>query len=191
MNTANKFTMARIVLVPLFLFFIYFDIIPYNYFWAALVFIIASITDWADGHIARKNKLVTNFGKFLDPIADKILVISALICFIELNFAHSVSVIIVITREFIVSGIRLLSLSVGGVAVSANWWGKVKTALQMIGIIAVLIAYEFGKTVLMNDAFAESVARASNIYMWVLAVYTLISGMTYVIQNKEIIFKDM
>ncbi|NLL91987.1 MAG: CDP-diacylglycerol--glycerol-3-phosphate 3-phosphatidyltransferase [Ruminococcaceae bacterium] len=191
MNTANKFTLARIILVPLFLLFIYLDAIPYNYFWAALIFIVASITDLIDGHIARKNKIVTNFGKFLDPIADKILVISALICFIDLNFAHSVSVIIVITREFIVSGIRLLSLSVGGVAVSANWWGKVKTVLQMIGIIAVLIAYEFGKTVLSNGTFTELVAKVSNIYMWALAVYTLVSGMTYVIQNKEIIFKDM
>ena len=110
MNIANKLTLLRVILVPFFAFFMLAgDIVPYSYLWAAVIFAVASITDTADGKIARKYNMVTNFGKFLDPLADKVLVVTALICFVELGWASAWVTAIIVAREFVVSGIRLIA----------------------------------------------------------------------------------
>ena len=138
MNTPNKLTVLRILLVPFFVAFLLIKQIPYNYLWATLIFAIASITDTIDGKMARKYNLVTDFGKFMDPLADKILVTSALVCFIELGFVNSIMVVIILAREFMVTSLRLIASGKGKV-IAASMWGKVKTVSQMVGIVVILL----------------------------------------------------
>ncbi len=114
MNTPNKLTLLRVTLVPIFITFLMIESIPYNYVYALILFVVASLTDLLDGHLARKNNQITTFGKFLDPIADKILVLSAMLCFIELGLSSSIAVIIIITREFMVTSLRLIVVSSDG-----------------------------------------------------------------------------
>lgn len=142
MNTPNKLTIARMILVP---FFVLFTLTGWggdvNRYICLAIFVIASVTDWFDGHLARKNNLVTNFGKFMDPLADKLLVCSALICMIELDRLPAWIVIIVIAREFIISGFRLIAAE-NGVVIAANYWGKFKTASQMVMIILLILDFD-------------------------------------------------
>lgn len=184
MNLPNKLTLARAVLVPVFLTFLLIPAIPYNYLFACIVFAIASLTDYFDGKIARSRNIVTTFGKFLDPLADKILVTGALIAFVQLGLAHSVAVIIIVARDFMVSGIRMLAVSSNGKVIAANWWGKVKTALQMIVILVVLAACQMAAG---SAPLFSAVQLWSGIAVWALAAYTLFSGIVYVVQNKELI----
>ena len=135
MNLPNKLTLLRVILIPFFIFFLLNNSFGKLGFWIALaIFCVASFTDFLDGQIARKYNLVTNFGKFMDPLADKLLVCSALICFIELGILPAWMVIIIIAREFIISGFRLIA-SDNGVVIAASWWGKTKTVSQMVMII--------------------------------------------------------
>lgn len=184
MNLPNKLTVARAVLVPFFLAALLITAIPYNYLWACIIFTVASFTDFLDGKIARSRNMVTTFGKFLDPLADKILVTAALVAFVELGLASSVAVVIIIGRDLMVSGIRMVAVSSDGKVIAANWWGKIKTAMQMITIIAVLVAAHF----CTGDAAAfDAVKYWSGITMWAVAAFTLISGLVYVFQNKKLI----
>ena len=141
MNTPNKLTIARMILVP---FFVLFILTGWggdaNRYVCLAIFVVASITDWFDGHLARKNNLVTNFGKFMDPLADKLLVCSALICMIELDRLPAWFVIIIIAREFIISGFRLIAAE-NGVVIAANYWGKFKTVSQMVMIILLILNF--------------------------------------------------
>ena len=121
MNIANKLTLARIVLVPVFLLLLYIENIPFRFFFALIIFVVASITDLLDGKIARKYGLVTDFGKFLDPLADKILVMAAVVAFIGLRLAHPVAVILIIAREFMINGLRMLAVAGDGKVIAANW----------------------------------------------------------------------
>ena len=136
MNLPNKLTVGRIILVPFFVAAMLIDF-PLHHLVALIIFVIASLTDMLDGKIARKNNLVTDFGKFADPLADKILVLAALLCFVQNGYCDCVAVIIVLFREFSVTSIRLISASKGKV-VAANIFGKIKTVSQMIAIIAIL-----------------------------------------------------
>ena len=139
MNTPNKLTVARMILVPFLVLFMLTDLGgEANRYIALAIFVVASVTDWFDGKLARKYNLVTNFGKFMDPLADKLLVCSAMICFIELEKLPAWFVIIIIGREFIISGFRLIAAE-NGVVIAANYWGKFKTVSQMIMIILLLI----------------------------------------------------
>lgn len=182
MNLPNKLTVLRVILVPVFLIFTYVSAIPYHYILALVVFAAASITDMLDGKIARKHNLVTNFGKFLDPLADKILVISALMAFVDIKDYRlsAIPVIIIIIREFTVSGLRLVTAS-EGVVVAAGIWGKLKTAFTMVGIVAVLlclsIRYDFA--VSPENCAWDSVMLGCNIVIWIAAVLTIISGAVY------------
>ena len=135
MNLPNKLTLLRVILIPFFLLFMYIDI-PFHYGIALVIFAAASITDALDGKIARKRNLVTNFGKFLDPLADKVLVIAALTVFVELSEVNmgAIPLIIITAREFMVSGLRLLAAN-SGVVVAAGIWGKLKTAFTMVAIV--------------------------------------------------------
>ena len=143
MNLPNKLTMFRVILIPFFVFFMlapFFD--GYGNYIAVAIFIIASLTDLLDGKIARKYNLVTNFGKFMDPLADKLLVCSALICLVDLGYLASWIVIIIIAREFIISGFRLVA-SDNGVVIAASYWGKFKTVFQMIMVILLSLHLPF------------------------------------------------
>lgn len=184
MNLPNKLTIARTLLAPLFLLFLLVPSIPGNYLWACIVFAVASITDWLDGHIARSNDSVTTFGKFLDPLADKILVTGALVAFVALDLAGPIPVIIIIARDFMVSAIRLVAATAEGKVIAANWWGKIKTATQMVVIITVLLACHVFRN---NADVFMTVAWWSRFAMWLLAAFTLLSGIVYVIQNKHLI----
>ncbi len=182
MNLPNKLTLLRTVLVPVFLLLLFIDKIPFHFTLSLVVFAAASITDALDGHIARKNNLVTNFGKFLDPLADKVLVISALVAFIELDIAGSVPVIIIIAREFMVSGLRLLAAD-SGVVVAAGFWGKLKTAFTMAAIIFILVNLSVSGDFDWFGFSADKISRAADVIqqvlIWVSAGLTVISGCVY------------
>lgn len=195
MNLPNKLTILRIILVPLFIVALLINF-PLHYLISGLVFGIAAITDSLDGKIARKRNLVTDFGKFADPLADKILVISALVCFMQAGLLGSfgaIMIIIVMFREFAVSGIRLVAASEGKV-VAANIWGKVKTVTQMVGIGVI-----FGMQALLEilNIFKISVPGLDNIFLiagivliWISTLFTIISGIIYIKDNREFL-KDM
>lgn len=181
MNLPNKLTLLRVILVPFFLLFMYLNI-PFNYVIALVIFAMASITDAMDGHIARKNNLVTNFGKFLDPLADKVLVISALCVFVQMSQVPmgAIPLIIIIAREFMVSGLRLLAAD-SGVVVAAGIWGKLKTAFTMVTIIAILLWLSIAEN--LGFDMADSVCKAVDIItialVWISTALTVISGAVY------------
>ena len=171
MNLPNKLTDLRVCLIPLFLAALMIESIPYNIYIALAVFAIASITDWFDGKLARKHNLVTTFGKFLDPLADKMLVMSALCCFTYLDWIDPVAVVIILAREFMVSGLRLVVAN-EGIVVAAGIWGKLKTAFTMIALVAIMFIMGFSgldtQTFIINE-----------ILIWISAVLTIISGGIY------------
>ena len=146
MNLANKLTMIRIFLVPVFLVFITVKEIPYGSIIATFVFIIASLTDQLDGYIARSRNQITNFGKFMDPLADKLLVTAALVSLVELKLVAGWAVVVILAREFAVSGLRTLAAS-DGIVIAASWWGKIKTVTQMIAILLLLLKVNINTSV--------------------------------------------
>ena len=172
MNLPNKLTMFRVVLIPFFIVFLLIPITPYDKWIALAVFIIASLTDLLDGKIARKYHLVTNFGKFMDPLADKLLVCSALICLIELNKIPSWMVIIIIAREFIISGFRLVA-SDNGVVIAASYWGKFKTTFQMAAVCLLI-------------ADIEALFWVTQAVLWIAVALTIVSLIDYLIKNKDV-----
>lgn len=182
MNLPNKLTLSRVILIPFFLLFVYLKF-PFHYLAALAVFTAASITDALDGHIARKNNLVTNFGKFLDPLADKALVMAALAVFVELPEVNmgAVPFIIITAREFMVSGLRLLAAS-SGTVVAAGIWGKLKTAFTMVTIIAILLWMCIKSD--LDFAFIEKISGcidsiAVPVLVWISTALTVISGGIY------------
>jgi len=187
-NTPNKLTILRICMVPFMVLFLLVDVIPFHYLWALIVFSVASITDAIDGHLARKHNLITDFGKFLDPLADKILVISALICFVEMEACSAIVVIIIIAREFLVSALRLVAVGEGKVIAASNW-GKMKTVSQMIAIIYELVFWSlcsiFGA--MMPEVIFTWGHIAGEIMLWIATVLTVISGVDYIWKNRSFI----
>lgn len=178
--------MFRVIVVPFFVFFMCFSAVPLRFLWALMLFALASITDMLDGKVARKYNMVTDFGKFLDPLADKILVAATLICFVELGWTSAWVVFIILAREFIVSGIRLVAASSDKKKViPANIWGKLKTAVTMVAIVVILIL-----AVLMSDfgLLTGFPARIiSDVLMYLSALLTVISGIVYCIDSREFI----
>ena len=197
MNLPNKLTLLRILLVPFFIAAILIDF-PFHNAVALLFFIAASITDLLDGKIARSRNLITDFGKFCDPLADKILVTSALLCFVQMGLCTSVPVIIVLFREFAVTSIRLLAATSGKV-VAANIWGKVKTVTQIIAIIMIFVLQAGLDLLKMNIipvtdsiiSICETVFLwTGEIAIWISTVFCIISGIIYIWDNRKFI-KDM
>lgn len=180
MNLPNKLTIARTIAVPFYVVFMIVTDIPFNYLWALVIFIAASITDMADGKIARKRNLVTNLGKFLDPLADKILVSSALICMVELKWTYSFLVIIIIAREFIVSALRLVAAgNKDHIVIAAGIWGKIKTAFTMVSICLITGMHIFTENInILGDSFPVGVL--SDALMVISTILTIISGVGYV-----------
>lgn len=211
MNTPNKLTVFRILLVPLMV-IIYlistyipgeFLGIPMYAIILDIIFIIGSITDKIDGYLARKNNQITTFGKFLDPIADKILVISAMIILVEMGIIGAWIPIIIITREFVVSGYRLIAVEKKGNVIAANKWGKIKTVTQMIAVIlAFLDKFGFGKFIFRVDSIAESyyssagifmtmpqyiINIAMTVFMVICVISTIFSGYEYLKGGKDLL----
>ena len=175
MNLPNKLTVLRVVMVPFFVFFMLTDAGGAANKWIALaIFIVASLTDMLDGKIARKYNLITNFGKFMDPLADKLLVCSAMICLIPSGKLNTAIVIVIIAREFIISGFRLVA-SDSGIVIAASYWGKFKTVFQMVMII-VLIADLGGVFDLIGQ-----------ILVWIALALTVISLIDYVVKNRQVL----
>lgn len=188
MNLPNKLTLLRIILVPFFIIAMLVNF-PFHYLVAGCIFGIASVTDTLDGKIARSRNLVTDFGKFADPLADKILVLTALVCFLQVGLLGSfgaIPVIIVLFREFAVSGIRLVAASSGKV-VAANIWGKIKTVSQMVGIsviFAMQVVLEILGAMKVSTGFVSEVFYyIGNGLIWLSTVFTLISGIIYLKDN--------
>lgn len=176
MNLANKITLLRVLLVPVFVVVFYLDI-PFNSYLAAVIFIIASLTDALDGHIARSRNLITNFGKFADPLADKVLAAAALIVLVGAGKAPAWIVIVIIAREFAISGFRIIAAS-EGITIAASKWGKAKTVSQLSAIILLL----------MNNLPFSYLRIPMDIIMLYLAlILTIISGADYIIKNHHIL----
>lgn len=177
MNLPNKLTVLRVIMIPFFVLFMLTDLGGAGGKYIALtIFVLASMTDWLDGYLARKNNLVTNFGKFMDPLADKLLVCSAMICLIEKGRLAAWIVIIIIAREFIISGFRLIA-SDNGVVIAASYWGKFKTVFQMAMII-VLILDLGGSFVIVED-----------ILIGVALILTIVSLVDYIVKNKGVLLE--
>ncbi len=193
MNLPNKLTVLRIILVPVFMAFIYIDIIPLHFLWAAIIFAIASLTDMLDGKIARKRNLITTFGKFLDPLADKILVIAALAVFVEIPEIQmsAVPLVIIITREFMVSGMRLLAAE-DGVVIAAGIWGKLKTAFTMAAIVVILLYLVIFCDLGLGSGIQEFVRTwVLDPLIWISAALTVISGVVYMKNGWKFVAKTM
>ncbi|AGK53122.1 CDP-diacylglycerol--glycerol-3-phosphate 3-phosphatidyltransferase [Bacillus sp. 1NLA3E] len=191
MNLPNKITVSRILMIPLFLIVILVPFswgnlsllgveLPVTHFVAALIFIVASTTDWVDGHFARKYNLVTTLGKFLDPLADKLLVSAALIVLVDIGYAPSWIVIVIISREFAVTGLRLILAGTGEV-VAANMLGKIKTWAQIVAISALL---------LHNMIFEMIHIPFDMLALWVALIFTIWSGWDYFAKNKQVLINS-
>ena len=174
MNLPNKLTLMRVILIP---FYVIFQLSSLSWGkWAALlIFAAASLTDFFDGYLARKNNLVTNFGKFMDPLADKLLVCSALICFVYMQKLWAWAVIIIVAREFIISGFRLIAAE-QGIVIAASYWGKFKTVSQMLMIILLILDMEVLKT-------------ATLVVVIIAVLLTVISLIDYIAKNSQVISK--
>lgn len=187
MNLPNRLTLARIAAVPVFLILLLWQF-PFHYFAALVIFVAASLTDLFDGRIARSRGLITDFGKFLDPIADKMLTTAALLGFISLGIGFGTVwiTVIVLIREFSVSSIRMIAAASGKV-VAADKWGKIKTVMQMVGIIMALTFEEF-ISLLPSLLLVGTILRiAYNIVLWFSAVLTVVSGINYLVKNKTFV----
>ena len=175
MNLPNKLTVLRVLMVPFFVLFMLTDLGGVANKWIALaIFVVASLTDLLDGKIARKYNLVTNFGKFMDPLADKLLVCAAMICLMDLDRLPSWIVIIIISREFIISGFRLIAAD-NGIVIAASWWGKAKTISQMLMII--LLVADLGG---VFDTIGQVV-------IYIALVLTVVSLIDYIAKNKQVL----
>ena len=171
MNLPNKLTILRVLMIPFFVLFMLWDITGAADKWiAAAIFIVASLTDMLDGKIARKYNLVTNFGKFMDPLADKLLVSAAMICLVEMGRLPAWMVIVIISREFIISGFRLIA-SDNGVVIAASYWGKFKTVFQMAMIIVLI--FDFG-------GFFGIIEM---VLIWISLILTVVSLVDYIVKN--------
>lgn len=181
MNLPNKLTMLRVILIPVFVIFMFLTEVNAGFRWVAvLIFIVASLTDMADGKIARSRNLVTDFGKFMDPLADKLLVTTAMICLVQMhpdNKVFTVVVLVIVAREFAISGFRLIAAE-KGIVIAANYWGKFKTTFQMIMIILMIVNI-------------PQLAWLTTVVMWVALALTIISFCTYIAQNKSVISGPM
>ncbi len=177
MNLPNKLTMSRLILVPIFM-----AVMLMGYYLPALaIFCVAAITDFFDGYLARKHNLVSSFGKIMDPLADKLLVFGALVCFIQMDVVSVWAPIIIIAREFFVTSMRVVAVSKGKV-IAASWWGKIKTNVQLFAIIGAMLILGLGNIVPDGALIAE-------ILIWISAIFTVASWVAYIFENISV-FKD-
>lgn len=192
LNTPNKLTIARMIITPVFLAVLLWESLPHRFLIATLIYSIAAITDAIDGKLARKNNQITNFGKLLDPIADKVLTTSALLAFMVMDLCNIWIVMIVLTREFAIASIRMIAAA-NGVVIPANFWGKLKTVSQMTFTIIIML---LGEVQLLLQTYAPDFAATlpdnllswiSNGLLWITAILTVISGVIYIKDSKNVI----
>lgn len=169
MNTANKLTMLRVIMIPVFLLALYIDF-PFNNIVALIIFILASVTDFIDGYIARNFDQITDFGKFMDPLADKLLVISAMLWFVKVGQMEAWVVLVVLAREFAVSGLRMVAAP-KGLVIAAAWSGKIKTAATMVCICIMLVPIP---------------AILNTLCVAVILITTVVSGIEYFVKNRSV-----
>lgn len=183
MNVPNKLTLLRVIMIPFFVWVLMFGSglfgVQTSRYIATALFVIASATDALDGHIARRDNLVTNFGKFMDPIADKMLVAAALICLVQIGDIGAIAVILIICREFIISGFRLIA-SDNGIVIAASKWGKMKTIVQMFMIVYFLLGLH-GPTAL------PVLYNIGTVIMWVAVILTVVSAVDYIVKNIDVL----
>ncbi|MCH3963959.1 MAG: CDP-diacylglycerol--glycerol-3-phosphate 3-phosphatidyltransferase [Clostridium sp.] len=194
MNLANKLTIIRMILVPVFLIFMAVKDVPYFKIIAIIVFVIASITDKLDGYIARSRNQITRFGKFMDPLADKLLVTAALVCLVEYHIIPSWVAMIIIAREFAVTGLRTVAAA-EGIVIAASPWGKAKTVTQIIAIILALINLNYNHVSMsIFKVFVDHPHKVLNlityIAMGMAIIITIVSGVDYFVKNKEVMKSD-
>lgn len=192
MNLPNKLTVLRIILVPFYMFFLLMPGIPHHYLIALIIFAAASYTDHLDGMIARKYNMITDFGKFADPLADKVMILAALACFIQIGLTNAVVLTVIVAREFMVTAMRLVASSKGKV-VAANNWGKAKTISQIAAVLLVLLLQyilELGSMKIIDidvSALGPVFGIIGETALWISALLTIISGIIYIVQNFEFI----
>lgn len=175
MNLPNKLTLLRVILIPVFVLFLLWQFTSWNILIALVIFAIASLTDMLDGQIARRRHLITDFGKFLDPLADKALVMAALVGFVGLGWCSSVPVMLILFREFMVSALRLVVKSGDGIVVPAGWFGKIKTAFTMVAIVGILLL----RGIEALGVAVPQVYLISAVLIWISAALTVGSGLQY------------
>lgn len=190
MNLPNRLTVTRVILIPFFVIFLLCwhgtDLDPIMRLIADIIFIAASITDALDGHIARSRNLITNFGKFMDPLADKLLVVSAFICLMFLGQIPVYFVLIVVAREFIISGFRLIAAE-NGLVIAASYWGKFKTAFSMVTVIVMVLTIDNKYLVFAPDKVNMFFYVLGQILMWISLALTVISLIDYIVKNKDVL----
>ena len=175
MNLPNKLTLMRVVLIPIFLLVLFLMQEPYNRYIATAIFVVASVTDFLDGYIARKYHMVSNFGKFMDPLADKLLVMAALVSMVAMEDLPAWVVIVILAREFAITGFRTLAME-ANIVMAASWWGKIKTTTQMIMIILVLLQLPFAYMPMIET-----------VLIWLAVLFTVVSGVDYIVKNKQVL----
>ena len=190
LNLPNILTILRVAITPFFLVTILMETLPHRFLIACIIFSIASITDAIDGHLARKNNQITNFGKFLDPIADKILTTAALLAFMSMGLCNIWIVMLVLTREFAIASVRMVAAT-NGVVIPANVWGKIKTVSQMVFTILIMLLGEVYFVVESSNValFAKlpDLSLISNGLLWITAILTVVSGGIYLYDSRKII----
>ena len=188
MNLPNKLTVLRMALIPVFLVFLLVEGIPWRFLWAAVVFVAASFTDYLDGHIARSRGLVTNFGKLMDPLADKLLVFSALICFLEYGRACTLGVFVILARELLVTSVRLIAAEQGRV-IAADRLGKLKTVTQIVWVLYALLAMWIQWELLppSPNSFSPAFLFGDVVLQLVVVALTVVSGWNYVWKNRGLL----
>lgn len=191
LNTPNKLTIARMLISPLFLAVILWNSLPHRFLWATVIFVAAAVTDAIDGKLARKNNEITNFGKLLDPIADKILTTAALLAFMKMGLCSIWIVMIVLAREFTIASIRMIAAS-NGVVIPANIWGKLKTVSQMVFTVVIMLLgeiYQYAGNIVpgVTVPYFLTLSNISNTLLWITAILTVISGIIYIKDSKNAI----
>lgn len=191
LNLPNKLTLFRVCLVPFFIFFLTTNLVNFSAIFGSIIFIVASLTDLLDGYIARKKNIVTDFGKLMDPLADKMLVMSALIIFVSQGLVKDVLVIVIIARDLMIDSIRLLASNKGKV-IAADIWGKLKTFFQMVAIIVLLIFKSLKQVTSIENSiensneFLSKIKCFGDIFMIISVALTIISAFNYVIKNYKL-----
>ncbi len=175
MNLPNKLTIMRVLLIPVFLVCLFCLDAPTNNYAATAIFVIASLTDFLDGYLARKWNMVSNFGKFMDPLADKLLVMAALVAMVGLGSLPAWVVVVILAREFAITGFRTLAME-ANIVMAASWWGKIKTTVQMIMIVVLLLDFQFAGAVVLE-----------NILIGLAVFFTILSGWDYIWKNKQVL----
>ncbi|MBP0990864.1 MAG: CDP-diacylglycerol--glycerol-3-phosphate 3-phosphatidyltransferase [Oscillospiraceae bacterium] len=186
MNLPNKLTVFRIIMIPFCIAAMLIETLPHHFIIALVLFIAAFVTDTLDGKIARKYNLITDFGKMMDPLADKMLTISVLICFLDLKVAPCIAVVLIIMRELIVTSLRMIALE-KGMVIAADIFGKIKTVYQSVALSVMLFLCELSTFPSIADKIPISLI--TNILMWIMATITVLSGANYLIKNRGIIIQ--